>query len=149
MGEDRSQDRRAVNADEIRAQYVEIIAEAFYKADAADAEATTGVKWPPWKSLDESGRWKVVHDARLAVDALAEVGRLPIAADYRWVYEPDGTSRGYRERMLFTPWREVAAPCSGCAVTERHCSQRRDGGKCCPVCRHPTRKIPEGRTKGR
>lgn len=65
-------------AEEIRAEYVETIARAFYQAEAADEKSVGGYACPPWEALDEAGKWRVVHDARLAVDALAAAGLLPI-----------------------------------------------------------------------
>jgi hypothetical protein len=121
--------------DDIRSLYVETLARAEY-------ERCFGAEGYRWETTTESIREAVRRDFTFHVDALAEKGLLPIGAGYRWVYEPDGTPLGYRERHLFTDWREVAAPCSGCGVTERRCGRWRGGGKCCPDCRHPLRKEP-------
>lgn len=61
-------------AKQIRDEYVEVIARAFYEAEAADDLATTGEKRPPWDQFDKSSSGSAVGDARLAVDALIAAG---------------------------------------------------------------------------
>lgn len=92
------------SAEQIRAEYVEIIAQAFYEADSADEMATTGEPSLPWERLDEAGRWRCVHDAALAVDALATVGRLPTGIDSRYI------GRGLLRRSRYvTEWQDPEA----------------------------------------
>jgi hypothetical protein len=64
-------------AEQIRAKYVETIAQVFYEAEAADELATTGERLPSWDRLDRSDAHRAIADARLAVDALAAAGLLP------------------------------------------------------------------------
>jgi hypothetical protein len=114
-------------AAEIRGQVVELIA----------------TKTASWESNADPGHRHYWMGETLA-DALAEAGLLPTRPDYRWVYEPDGTPLGYRERSLLTDWREVPAPCPGCGTTERSCGRWRDAQRrCCADCRHPLREVPE------
>lgn len=129
------------DADLIRSLYVETVAEAEY----GRWYSRPGVRecypmQPPWPELDEWRRRRWLADAAQHIDALAAAGLLPVGADYRWVYEPDGTPLGYRERQLLTDWREEPAPCTGCGATERDCGLSRDGSRCCPACRHPLRR---------
>lgn len=116
-------DKTPTTAEEIRAKYVNTIALTLAQADACRCEPSM-----------------FTHAAGLIADALAEAGLLPIGAGYRWVYEPDGTPLGYRERQLLTDWREAPALCPGCGVTERQCGRWRDASaRCCTDCRHPLR----------
>lgn len=111
--------------DQIRAEYI---------ATAATVAAS-------WES-DPNPNARHYGMAESLTDALAVAGLLPIGPDYRWVYKPNGDPLGYRERLLYTEWREVPAPCTGCGVTERECGTRPCGG-CCAGCRHPLREVTE------
>lgn len=118
--------------EQIRSLYVETLTNAKLASEtfiANDGVLSTGIR------TNEDA-------ARAALEALAEAGLLPIYVDYRWVYEPDGTPLGYRERQLLTEWQDAAVACSSCGVTERQCGRYRGGTKCCPDCRHPTRAVP-------
>lgn len=129
-----------MTAEEIRALYVETLARAEYEQDAVLLEPLNGT---PWEAARDGARAEYRGIVAHLVDALEAAGLLPTEADYRWVYEPDGTPLGYRERQLLTAWRDAAVPCSGCGVVERQCGRWRGGTRCCPECRHPTRKVVE------
>lgn len=66
-----------MKADRIRTKWVEIIARAFYEAEADDVRATTGKRLPSWDGLDKSDAHSAIQDARLAVNALEAAGQLP------------------------------------------------------------------------
>lgn len=68
-----------ITPESIRDNAIDCIAQAFYTAEAADILATTGRPSPPWGGLDKSDAHRCIQDARLAVDALAKAGMLPIS----------------------------------------------------------------------
>ena len=122
-----------MNAAEIRSLYAETLARA--ELASVSFIAHDGIRSTAMRTNEDA--------AQAALDALEAAGLLPAEADYRWMYEPDGTPLGYRERQFFTEWRDAAVSCSGCGVIERQCGRWRGGTRCCPECRHPTRKVAE------
>lgn len=82
---------------EIRSLYVETLTKA--KLASTTFVASDGFLSTAIRSNEEA--------VQVALDALAEVGLLPIYADYRSAYEPDGTPLGYTERQLLTDWKRM------------------------------------------
>lgn len=89
-----------MTAEEIRAQAIAVVVEYLKPVTYRCCDECESAMSP---ELMVDG---YVDPAALA-DALAAAGLLPVGAEYRSAYEPDGTPLGYVERQLLTEWRKV------------------------------------------